>query len=267
LGVRDAPAGRQAGARAALEEALALHRDAGDTVAAARTLTALSKVLRMAGDPTSRDPLAEALRLLEAEEPGTELVNAYTELASGTGIDGAFAEAIAAAERAILLATALGLPEPARALGVRGIARALLGEAQGLSDMRRALALAVVQGLGRDAASLYNNLALVVWQYEGPAAALVLCDEGIEFCERRGIAGMATWIATQRLTFMAACGPQSVRSRTSNSWQRTAKRQAIRLSLRLARSSSLFEADVAREPTPPPRNNLWRSPAGPAAQS
>jgi class 3 adenylate cyclase/tetratricopeptide (TPR) repeat protein len=198
--------GRQAGARAALEEALALHRDAGDTVAAARTLTALSKVLRMAGDPTSRDPLAEALRLLEAEEPGTELVNAYTELASGTGIDGAFAEAIAAAERAILLATALGLPEPARALGVRGIARALLGEAQGLSDMRSALALAVVQGLGRDAATLYNNLALVVWQYEGPAAALVLCDEGIEFCERRGIAGMATWIATQRLTFMAACG-------------------------------------------------------------
>jgi len=35
--------GRQAGARAALEEALALHRDAGDTVAAARTLTALSR--------------------------------------------------------------------------------------------------------------------------------------------------------------------------------------------------------------------------------
>jgi len=141
------------------------------------------------------------------------------------------------------------------------------GEAQGLSDMRRALALAVVQGLGRDAASLYNNLALVVWQYEGPAAALVLCDEASSFASGRGIAGMATWIATQRLTFMAACGPSERTLRTSNSWQRTAKRQAIRLSLRLARSSSLFEADVAREPTPPPRNNLWRSPAGPAAQS
>ena len=199
--------GGHAGARAALEEALALHRDAGATVAAARTLTALSKVLLMAGDPTSRDPIAEALRLLEAEEPGMELVNAYTELASGKGIDGAYAEAIAAAERAILLAKGLGLPEPARALGVRGIARAFLGDAQGLADMRRGLALAVVQGLGRETAGLYNNLALIVWQYEGPGAALVLCEEGIEFCERRGIAGMAIWIATQRLTFVAACGP------------------------------------------------------------
>jgi class 3 adenylate cyclase/tetratricopeptide (TPR) repeat protein len=200
--------GDQAGARAALEEALALHRDAGATVAAARTLTALSKVLRMAGDPTSRDLIAEALRLLEpTEEPGTELVSAYTEFASGKGIDGAFPEAIAAAERAIHLATGLGLPDPARALGVRGAARAFLGDAQGgLADMRGALALAVEQGLSREAATLYNNLALVAWQYEGPPAALALCEEGIDFCERRGIAVLATWIAVQRLTFVAACG-------------------------------------------------------------
>ncbi len=198
--------GRYAKARAALEEALALHREAGATVAAARTLTALSKVLRMAGDPTSRDRIAEALHLLDAEEPATELVNAYTELASGQGIDGAFPEAIAAAEQAIRLASVLGLPEPARALGVRGIGRAFLGDVQGLADMRRALALAIDQGLGRDAAGLYNNLSLVAWQFEGPPAALALCDEGIDFCERRGIAGLATWIATQRLTFVAACG-------------------------------------------------------------
>ncbi len=198
--------GGHAGARAALEEALALHRDAGATVAAARTLTALSKVLRMAGDPASWDLVVEGLRLLEAEEPGAELVNAYTELASGKGIDCAYPDAIAAAERAIQLASGLGLPEPARAVGVRGTARAFLGDEQGLIDMRRALALAVEQGLGLEAATLHNNLALVVWQYEGPAAALARCEEGIDFCERRGMAAMATWISGQRLTFLAACG-------------------------------------------------------------
>jgi class 3 adenylate cyclase/tetratricopeptide (TPR) repeat protein len=198
--------GRQAGARAALEEALAMHRDAGATVAVARTLTTLSTVLQMAGDPTSRDLIAEALLLLEAEEPGAELVNAYTELAGRRGVDSAYAEAITLAEQALHLAAGLGLPEPPRALGVRGAARAFLGDAAGLVDMRRALALAVVQGLGRDAAGLYNNLALVLWQYEGPPASRASCEEGIDFCERRGIAGMAIWIATQRLTFVAACG-------------------------------------------------------------
>jgi class 3 adenylate cyclase len=198
--------GRLPEARLALEEAFAQHRDAGATVAAARTLTALSKVLRMAGDPRSRDLIAEAVQLLEAEEPGLELVNAYAELASGKAIDSAFAEGISAAEQALHQAAALGLPEPARALGVRGAARAFQGDAQGMADMRRALALAVERGQGRDAAALLNNLALVAWQYEGPPAALEVSDEGIEFCERRGMAGMTTWSLAQRLTFVAACG-------------------------------------------------------------
>jgi len=198
--------GRVAEARLTLEEAFALHRNAGATVAAARTLTALSKVLRMAGDPRSRDLITEAVQMLEAEVPGAELVTAYAELASGKGIDSAFAEGIAAAERALSLASALDLPEPARALGVRGTARAFLGDPQGMADMRSALALAVERGLGRDAASLLNNLALVVWQYEGPPAALALCEECIDFCKRRGMTGMTTWTLAQRLTFVAACG-------------------------------------------------------------
>jgi class 3 adenylate cyclase/tetratricopeptide (TPR) repeat protein len=198
--------GRVAEARAALEEALRLHRDAGTTVAAARTMTSLSKMLRMAGDPGSRALVAEAVALLEAEDPGTELVNSYAELASGKAIDSMFADGIAAAEQALRLASALGLSEPARALGVRGAARAFQGDDQGMADMRRALALAVERGLGRDAATLFNNLALAIWQYEGPPAALAACEEGIDFCERRGMSGLATWTVAQRLTFVAASG-------------------------------------------------------------
>src|ERR1700680_2290646 len=73
--------------------------------------------------------------------------------------------------------------------------------------MRRALALAVEQARARDAAILHNNLALVTWEYEGPSAALDLCGEGIAFCERRGIAEVALFIAAMRVTLLAASGP------------------------------------------------------------
>jgi class 3 adenylate cyclase/tetratricopeptide (TPR) repeat protein len=198
--------GRLTDARAALEEAIALYRERGTTVALARTLTALSNLLRRAGDPSSRDLIAEALQLLEAEPPGPELVGAYAELAGMRAVYAEFVEAMAAAERTLQLAAALGLPKSARAMGVRGNARAYLGESLGVTDMRVALALAVEQGGGRDAAVLYNNLAIATWHYEGPSAALELCAEGIDFCERRGIAGMAFAIAGTKLTFLAACG-------------------------------------------------------------
>jgi predicted ATPase/class 3 adenylate cyclase len=198
--------GRLLETKAALEEALALYREHGGTVAAARTLTTLSSVVRGAGDPRHRDLIAEALTLLEVEPPGPELVGAYAQLAATKAVDAAYLEAIAAAERALDLAAVLGLPEPARALGFRGAARASLGEAQGLADMRRALTLAVEQGLGREAALLHRNLAVVTWPYEGPAVALELCSEGIEFCDRRGIAEIALTIAATRLPFLAACG-------------------------------------------------------------
>ena len=198
--------GRLAEARAALEEALSLYRSDGATIAAGRTLTTLARVHQRAGDRRSRDLISEALQLLEAEEPGPELVNAYAALAGLRGVEAAYTEGIAAAERALQLADSLGLPEPARALGYRGGGRATLGEPEGLGDMRRALALAVEQGKGGEAAILYNNLAFATWQHQGPSPALEPCAAGLDFCERRGIAGMALAIAATRLTFLVACG-------------------------------------------------------------
>ena len=169
-------------------------------------LTALSNVLARLGDPREEEALAEALELLEAQPPGPELVAAYAQLASIRAVGGAYREAIGAAERALALAAELGLPEPARALGYRGMARANLGERQGLEDMRRALELAVEQGQGRAAAVLHNNLAVATWQYEGPQAALAACQEGIDFCERRGITEYALGIAAMSTTFLAELG-------------------------------------------------------------
>jgi hypothetical protein len=98
------------------------------------------------------------------------------------------AEAIAFAERAIELAAALGLPAPARVLGLRGGARFALGDAGGLDDTRRALEAALGQGLGRDTGVLYNNLAEDLGRAEGPRARLELARQGAAFTQRRGIA-------------------------------------------------------------------------------
>jgi class 3 adenylate cyclase/tetratricopeptide (TPR) repeat protein len=196
--------GRLQEAKAALEEALALDRERGETIAAGRALTALNVVLRPLGDPGSGDAIAEAITLLEAEPPGGDLVAAYAELSGTRFVGSRYRDAIAPAEQALRIAAEIGLAEPARALGYRGAARANLGERDGLEDMRRALALAIEQGRGRDAAVLHNNLAGAIWAYEGPKAALAACQEGLDFCERRGIAEFTLGIAAMRLTFLAA---------------------------------------------------------------
>jgi tetratricopeptide (TPR) repeat protein len=197
--------GRPQAARAALEEALALDPERQDPLAAGRALTALATVLGTLGDPGQEETIAEALALLETQPRGSELVAAYAELANARFVGSRYAEAVVAAERALQLADELRLPEPTRALGFGG-ARAFLGERQGVDDIRRALALAVERGRGRDAAILHGDLALARWLYEGPPAALAACLEGVEFCERRGIAEVAMWIAARRLSLLVACG-------------------------------------------------------------
>src|SRR3954451_10207810 len=115
-------------------------------------------------------------------------------------------EAIADAERGQALAHELWLGEPAKALGFRRLAHVYLGERQDLEDMRRALALALEQGQGRAVAVLHNNLALAVWQYDGPPAGLDACRAGIDFCRRRGITEFALNIAGMSTNFLAELG-------------------------------------------------------------
>src|SRR5919201_666854 len=180
--------GRQRDAARALEEAAASFRDRGDVPGAARTMVKLTTVLWNMGDPRCWQIGPEAVAMLEAAGPSADLVAAYANLGSGRFLGGEAREAIEFADKAISLAAELGLPEPGRALGYRGSARCDLGDAEGLGDMRRALALMVAQGQSREAAVLYNNLALYLWFIEGPAAYLANLREGIDFSERRGIA-------------------------------------------------------------------------------
>jgi class 3 adenylate cyclase len=192
--VRWADAASQAGslreAAEALDQALASLRARGETEAAARALQLRSRVALRLGEGRHVALAAEAVALLEQKPPGPPLVATYAQLANAHAIAGSYAEAIAAADRAHALAETLGLPEPARALGYRGFARAYLGDADGLAEMERALTLLIERGAGRDAAILQNNLAIAGYPLQGPAHSLADFEQGIAFCKQRGLAEM-----------------------------------------------------------------------------
>jgi hypothetical protein len=191
----------------ALEHALARFRIRGDREQAADALIVLSRVASKLGERRGLTLAAEAVELLERGEPGQALVDAYTNLA-GTHL-GAYAEAIAAAERALSLAEQLALPPPPRALGARGFARAGLGEREGIAEAEQALTLLVEQGAGHHAAALMNNLALARLPLEGPATSLAACEQAIPFCEQRGL---AETVACSRRTG-SSCWPPLVAAR------------------------------------------------------
>src|SRR5256886_2531692 len=115
--------GRLQEARQALEQALDLHRDQGEPVAAGRVLTRLALVVHRLGDPRSEEMIAEAVELLEAQSAGPELVAGHTYMAGRHILASRYPQGLAAAERALALGAELGLPEPAFALHWRGLAR------------------------------------------------------------------------------------------------------------------------------------------------
>jgi class 3 adenylate cyclase/tetratricopeptide (TPR) repeat protein len=179
--------GRFEEAAAAFEEAIEGFQARGDRLAAGNTMVSLVLALWRSDWNRAADIIAEAIHILESEPPGPELVAAFADMSADRATAGAFEEAKAWGQRALDLAAELGLPEAARALGFRGLARVYTGDAEGIVDIRRAIDLAVSQGLGRAAALQYFNLGYALWLTEGPTSALWVCQEGVGFAERRGI--------------------------------------------------------------------------------
>ncbi|HYX88951.1 MAG TPA: adenylate/guanylate cyclase domain-containing protein [Gaiellaceae bacterium] len=181
-------------AAAALDEVLDSLRAGGRTEITARALQLRSRLSQRLGHGHHVALAAEAVDLLEHEAPGLALVDAYAQLASSHALTGAYDKSVAAADRACTLAETLGLPEPARALGYRGYARAYLGDEGGLDEMEKALSLLVEAGVGLEAAVLQNNLAIARYPLQGPARSLADFEAGIAFCEERGLVGVAAFI-------------------------------------------------------------------------
>jgi class 3 adenylate cyclase/tetratricopeptide (TPR) repeat protein len=187
---------------AVYEEAVADLRRQGDTQVLGATLGRLATVYWNQGDTRRANTvLSEAIELLEREPPGAELVSAYVRMAGDRVISGHAAEALALAAKALALADDLGgLPRiRPRALEARGMARCDMGDFGGMDDLRAGLALGLELGSGYDTAVLYSNLAEPVWLVEGPDAALAVCEEGVDFAERRGLSEAAMWLRASTL--------------------------------------------------------------------
>jgi class 3 adenylate cyclase/tetratricopeptide (TPR) repeat protein len=186
-----------------LEEAQGLYEDAvtaldgadrASDAAAARV--GLFRVLQYRGETgPARDLLSDATRVLEREPPGPALTQAIVEAAGALMTSGRFREAIAEADRGIVVARQVGDAEQEiRALGFRGYARVGLGETNGLDEEREALERALALGLGRTTAVAYNNVANDLRMVEGPAAAVATFDAGVAFADARGLDEMAAWM-------------------------------------------------------------------------
>jgi class 3 adenylate cyclase/tetratricopeptide (TPR) repeat protein len=199
-------AARVTDARDALEEAIAAFKARGDPAAAARAMSRLSTVLHFLADAHWAELPAEAVALLRRLPPGPELVNALAELARAEILLGKPEAALRDAEHAVALAGELRLPRPARALGYLGLSRGLLGDLEGAEDMREAIAIATQAGEGREVGILHNNLGLLLWGFEGPAAALEEMDAGTAFARARGLNEVADLIACSALPMLVDSG-------------------------------------------------------------
>jgi ATP/maltotriose-dependent transcriptional regulator MalT len=176
--------------------ALGCWREAGDVKAQARVLSLLSQEYRTVGDRANADQSATAaIRLLEALPRSGELAMAYSWrslLAVNRGWD---REALEFAQRALDLARELG-NRVAESHALCNLGAAILGrgDASGYESVERSLELALTDGLEDHAARAYRTLLFyAVLLHDFPRAQQVF-QEGIEYCEERGISSHGAYI-------------------------------------------------------------------------
>jgi class 3 adenylate cyclase/tetratricopeptide (TPR) repeat protein len=89
------------------------------------------------------------------------------------------------ANRAQALARQLGLPVPSRSLGYRGYARAMLGDEEGLDDMRQSVLLATERAAGHEVCATLSNLGECLALFEGEAAATEVHRQALSLARKR----------------------------------------------------------------------------------
>ncbi len=188
-------AGRYEESERVADEATEAYRAAADMAGVAEAKAAAAVAITKLGHTARADALLdEAREILEALPPSRELARVYSRLAGSRLVASRFAESRDFADKALQLATDLGIEDEAvRARQFRGSARVDLGDPGGLEDMWEALQAGIDLGLGEETALAYMNLAYQLWLEEGPEVARQVWSAGVEFSEVRGFAGNAMW--------------------------------------------------------------------------
>jgi DNA-binding CsgD family transcriptional regulator len=190
---------------AARVEALALHRAAGDRIAAGDTLRWISRLQWFRGRRAEAEAASTAaIAALEEAPPGRELAMALSNAAQLAMLADEWDGAVAWGERAIELAEQLGDTEIlSHALNNVGAARALSGDWGGAELLRRSLALALEADLEEHAARAWTNLstsAVRRWRYADGERWL---REGLDYCASHDLPSwdsyMRGWLARAAL--------------------------------------------------------------------
>ncbi len=190
------------------EEALAALEVAGDQAAIAGAMDGLARAYWRLGETKRHaEVVDDAIARLATWSVGPELVRLWGQKARGLVLDGRPAEALPWIGRAAAAAEAAGAPEVRMRMLMYGdIARLELGQAVTLEGHREAVRLGHELGLGFETAVAYSNLAVEVAHEEGPAAAIAIVEDAIEFSEQRGLRHMVARARSAALEFRREMG-------------------------------------------------------------
>ncbi len=172
---------------AAWEQAIEHLRASGEKGSAAAAICEQIHVLATLNEPTS-DRVQAALDLLAGSGPSPELAAVLT-LEVGDGFvsgERTMQETIEALNRIVVLVEELGLPEPAHALRLRGMARTAAGDGGGIDDLIRAKTAAREQGLLWELAAVQDCHAASLWDFVGARDALEAYRQALDEARRTG---------------------------------------------------------------------------------
>jgi DNA-binding CsgD family transcriptional regulator len=177
--------------------AVAAWRDARDVVAQARVSCFLSQEYRTTGDRERADAcVANAIDLLEAMPPSTNLAMAYNArslLAANRGWDN---EGLEFGRRALALAREFG-DYAVQSLALCNIGAALLnaGDHSGFGFIEQCLALAIEHRIEDYVALAHRNIVFYAVLLHDFTRAERVYREGIAYCEQRGIFSHGAYIS------------------------------------------------------------------------
>ena len=190
------------------EAALAVSRTLGDPVLIGSSLVRLAAQAAALGEMSrSRELLAEAIDVLEAQGPGPELAHAYAAWAEKEMFAGRVEESRESADRALAMLHDHPQDEiSVMALHIRGDARCSMGDAGGLDDLREALSVAQTNGNAADVVTSENYLGDWLYALEGPSAAMPYFEHALAAAERRGVVSQALWTKAGALSVLYDMG-------------------------------------------------------------
>ena len=153
------------------EEAITGFELRGDKLSAARATVRLRLVYHVLNDPRAFKIADRAFAYLTALEPSADLVYGLTEQAVDLQAVGRLDEALEQLNRALEVSRSLGIDPPARLMRFRAVVRLRHGDAAGLEDFERSIALAEAGNQASEAATAAAWYASYLFQFHGQERA------------------------------------------------------------------------------------------------